>query len=306
MDEVNMDSSVISAKGQQIRELYNVLVPKPAVISSLVEGVKIYRATESTPREPKAYGATLVFLAQGQKRIFLGDKSFLLNPSNYLLLSVPLPVECEVIASPSTPTLGLSVYLTSESIAQILQSSDEDYAATDYVPSGIHTAKMTEPIVDTFLRLLQTMTSTKDASILGPIILKELLYRVAYGEHGESLRAMAYQNRRFFMIARVLDKIHESFSDDLNINTLAIYAGMSVSTFHASFKAITNSSPLQYIKNVRLHKAKALMTHDGMNAITAALRVGYESPSQFSREYKRFFGTTPARDAGFVMSQGIS
>lgn len=295
-----MESEVILAKGQQIREIYDVLVPQPAVISTQVEGIKIYRATESTPREAKAYGAMLVFLAQGQKRIFVEDKSFILDPSNYLLLSVPLPVECEVIASPTTPTLGMSVYISSEAIAEILQTSDDDIAYSDYVPSGIHTAKMTEPIADTYLRLLQTMTSTKEASILGPIILKELLYRASYGENGESLRAMAYQNRRFFMIARVLDKIHEDFSDDLNINTLAIYAGMSVSAFHASFKAVTNSSPLQYIKNVRLHKARALMTHDGLNAISASLRVGYESASQFSREYKRFFGITPGRDAGYV------
>ncbi|MBM9548247.1 AraC family transcriptional regulator [Leptospira sp. 201903074] len=298
-----MDSKLILAKNQEIRKLYDQLVPKPALISPLGESVSIYRATLSTPREPKAYGAMLVFLAEGQKRIFLGDKSFVLDPSHYLIISVPLPVECEMLATPTSPTLGLSIRITPETIAQILQSPDEDNTASENVPSGIHTAKMTEPIADTYLRLMQAMASTQDAPILGPIILKELLYRVTYGENGEALRAMAYQNRRFFMIARALDKIHEAFSEDLNVNTLAIYAGMSVSTFHACFKAVTNSSPLQYIKNVRLHKAKALMTHDGMNAVSAALRVGYESPSQFSREYKRFFGITPARDAGFVLSQ---
>lgn len=291
-----MGSDTILAKNEQIRKLYDVLVPKPEVIESPVKGVRIYRAIESTPREPKAYGAMLVFLAQGQKRIFLGDKSFVLDPSNYLLISVPLPVECEMIASSTQPTLGLSIPLTPELIAQVLQTSEENQTDAEYLPAGIHTAKMTEPVADTYLRLLQAMTSARDAQVLGPMILKELLYRVAYGEHGESLRAMAHRNRRFFMVARALHRIHEAFYDDLDIHTLAVDAGMSVSTFHASFKAVTNSSPLQYIKNVRLHKARALMAHDGLSAVAAALRVGYESASQFSREYKRFFGASPAKD----------
>ncbi|MCP5493800.1 MAG: AraC family transcriptional regulator [Leptospiraceae bacterium] len=297
-----MDSITTLTKNQQIQKLYDILVPTPKIIQTPINGVRIYRTMESTPREPRAYGAMLVFLAGGQKRIFLGDKSFVLDSSNYLLISVPLPVECEMMASPTDPMLGLSISVTPESIAQILQLSEESQTETDYVPAGIHTAKMTEPIADTFLRLLQAIASNRDAPVLGPIILKELLYRVAYGEHGESLRVMAHRNRRFFMIARALDRIHEEFNDYLDIRTLAFDAGMSVSTFHASFKAITNSSPLQYIKNVRLHKARALMKHDGLSAVDASLRVGYESPSQFSREYKRFFGITPARDAGFVTS----
>lgn len=301
-----MDSSINPAKNQQMRQLYDILVPEPETAKSPVNGAWIYRTNKSTPREPKAYETMLVFLAQGQKRIFLGDKSFVLDPSNYLLISVPLPVECEVLASPDQPTLGLSVSLTPEAIAQILQASEEDQITADNVPAGIHTAKMTDAMTDTFLRLLQAMASHRDSRVLAPMILKEIIYRAAYGENGESLRAMAHRNRRFYMIARALDRIHEAFNDNLDIHTLAVDAGMSVSTFHTSFKAVTNSSPLQYIKNVRLHKARALMTHDGLTAVNAALRVGYESPSQFSREYKRFFGITPARDAGFILSQGGS
>jgi AraC-like DNA-binding protein len=129
------------------------------------------------------------------------------------------------------------------------------------------------------------------------MIIREILYRVLSGEQGGALQALAYRSGRFFQVARILKKIHGSFDRDLDVKTLASDAGMSISTFHANFKAVTNASPLQYIKSVRLHKARMLMAQEGLNANTAAIRVGYESPSQFSREFKRFFGTTPAKDA---------
>ena len=156
---------------------------------------------------------------------------------------------------------------------------------------------MTDAITDASIRLLTTLSSRTDSRVLGRMIAREIIYRVLMGEKGGALQALAYRNRRFFQIAHVLTKIHEAYNEEMDVQTLAMDLGMSVSTFHTSFKAVTNASPIQYIKNVRLHKARILMAQEGLNAISAALRVGYESPSQFSREYKRYFGVPPAKDS---------
>lgn len=128
------------------------------------------------------------------------------------------------------------------------------------------------------------------------MIAKEIIYRVLCGEKGDALRALAFQNQKFFQIARILDRIHEFYNKKLDLNTLAKAAGMSISAFHSNFKSVTNISPLQYIKNIRLHKARLLMLENGVNAHNAAFNVGYESPSQFNREYKRLFGRPPGQD----------
>ena len=164
---------------------------------------------------------------------------------------------------------------------------------------------MSEALYDATIRLLQTIADPQDKKVLAPMIKREIIYRVLKGEKGEILQALAHRNRRFFQIAKVLQKIHESYSDDFDIEKLAKELDMSISTFHSSFKEVTGTTPLQYIKNVRLHKARTLMIEDGLNASIAATQVGYESPSQFSREYKRLFGIAPAKDATMLRGQQI-
>jgi AraC-like DNA-binding protein len=162
---------------------------------------------------------------------------------------------------------------------------------------GIYGAPMNDKLYDATIRLLQAISDPQDKMVLAPMIKKEIIYRVLQGEKGEILQAFARSNRRYFRIAKVLQKIHETYSNDFDIENLAKELDMSSSSFHSSFKAVTDTSPLQYIKNVRLHKARTFMIQDGLNANLAAMQVGYESPSQFNREYKRLFGVTPAKDA---------
>jgi AraC-like DNA-binding protein len=155
---------------------------------------------------------------------------------------------------------------------------------------------MNEALYDATIRLLQAIADPRDKKVLAPMIKREIIYRVLQGENGGILQALTHRNRRFFQIAKVLQKIHESYSNGFDIERLAKELDMSSSTFHSSFKAVTDISPLQYIKNIRLHKARTLMIQDGLNAAIAATKVGYESPSQFNREYKRLFGVTPSKD----------
>jgi transcriptional regulator GlxA family with amidase domain len=150
------------------------------------------------------------------------------------------------------------------------------------------------------VRLLESLLSPVDAQILGPQIVREITYRILCGNHGDALRALVALNGRLGQVQRALERMHANYSQPLDVTSLANEAGMSVSAFHHNFKAITATSPLQYLKTIRLHKARMLMVQEGAGAGVAADRVGYESTSQFSREFRRFFGTTPLDEASRI------
>jgi AraC-like DNA-binding protein len=154
-----------------------------------------------------------------------------------------------------------------------------------------------DALIDAVIRLLECLRSPMDSRILGPRIVRGIIYRVLCGERGGALRAMANGHSHFNQIAKVLKRIHLAYPNSLAIGTLAGEANMSVSNFHHNFKAVTAVSPLQYVKSIRLHKARIVMVRDGLNANSAAGMVGYESASQFSREFKRLFGNSPLDEA---------
>lgn len=292
-----MKPGAIEMNQRRLVDLLGQLVPTESIIPSMLKEVRFFRVSKPSPRTPMDYEPSILILAQGRKRVFLGDEVYTYDAFNYLVLSVPLPLECETTASPEEPLLGIWISVDASSVGELLLEMDDMRPRPEFLPRGIYSASLTEELTDSTIRLLEALSSPRDGRILGPMIVREILYRVLSGEQGEALEALAYRNGRFFQIARILKKIHESFDRDLDVKTLASDAGMSISTFHSNFKAVTNDSPLQYLKSVRLHKARMLMAQEGLNANTAAIRVGYESPSQFSREFKRFFGTTPAKDA---------
>jgi AraC-like DNA-binding protein len=170
-------------------------------------------------------------------------------------------------------------------------------AAPPAPPRGIFASRFTDELRDACLRLVECLARPTDARILGPGVVREITYRVLATDQAHALRAVAVRHARFTPIHRVLHRIHAEFDSALSVESLAAEAAMSPSTFHENFRAVTRTSPLQYVKAVRLHKARAFMLHEGLTAAEAAARVGYESPSQFSREFKRLFGRTPAHDA---------
>lgn len=277
-------------------ELLDNLVPKEGVTHNVVEKVNLFRITKSSSRTPQCYESSIIILAQGQKRVFLDNEIITYDPLNYLVLSVPLSLECETTASPEKPMLGLQIKVDAATVGEILLSIDDNQHHIKSIPKGIYSEALDDKMTDAVIRLLEALFSPNDRRFLGPKIVKEIIYRVLCSKKGDALRALAFKNKKFFQIARVLNTIHETYSKKLDLNSLALEAGMSISAFHSSFKAVTKSSPLQYIKNVRLHKAKLLMTEEGVNAYNAAYDVGYESPSQFNREYKRLFGLPPGKD----------
>jgi AraC-like DNA-binding protein len=283
--------------------LFTGIMPSETFLTTSIKGLHLFRIEHSFPRSPLSYNSEIIILAQGEKLAYLGNDLYAYDSSHYLVLPVPLPIECEGKAKPGKPILGLTITIDPVEVGEILLEMEDTPKEIQSLPKGIYGAPMSEALYDATLRLLQAIADPGDKKVLAPMIKREIIYRVLQGEKGEILQALAHRNRRFFQIAKVLQKIHESYSQDFDMEKLAKELDMSSSTFHSSFKAVTDTSPLQYIKNVRLHKARTLMMQDGLNANLAALQVGYESASQFNREYKRLFGVTPAKDVAILRGE---
>ena len=281
---------------KRLARLLDDVAVQEGIHQTLVEGVRVARHSEPQPRTPVIYEPMIVVIGQGRKRGYLGDEVYAYDPFNYLVLSVPLPVECEWEADPEEPLLLVTVSVEPTMLGEMLLEMDEQLLPFSPMPRGISTAPMSEEMSGAIIRLLECLKCPLDSRMLGRQIVREIVYRVLCSEQGGSLRALASRDEHFTRIARVLKDIHTDCAKPFSVEGMAKRAGMSVAAFHNNFKLVTASSPLQYLKRMRLDRAKRLMTHDGYNASTAARAVGYESPSQFSREFKRLFGVTPVED----------
>lgn len=277
--------------------LLGTLATKEGVHPSALEGVHLMRASKSIPRSQVLYEPGIVIVGQGRKRGYLGDRVFTYDAHNYLVLSVPLPFECETEASPEGPMLAVSIRVDLAVLGDLLMKMDGAHGSpTPAMPQGIYSTKLDLKLSETTVRLLESLADSAETHVLGPQIVREITYRVLCGEQGGALRAAAALHSRFGQVNRTVQRIHSEYARDLTVEELAGMAGMSASAFHQNFKAVTSTSPLQYLKTIRLHKARMLMVYEGVRAGMAAERVGYESSSQFSREFKRLFGASPLEE----------
>ncbi len=262
-----------------------------------VRNVRLIYASETMPRTPMMYQPGIVILFQGRKTGYLGSTVFHYDASKYLMLTVPLPVECETEATPDAPMAGMCLSVDTAALQDLLLDiGDDEQFQPAAQTSGIHSAFLSEEMLCAAERLLDVMSHPRDARVLGPQLVREILYYVLTGPIGGALLSLVNRQTQFSLIARALRRIETHFADSLSVEMLAAEVNMSVSAFHHNFKAVTQTSPLQYLKRYRLHQARLMMLQDGMKASAAALRVGYESPSQFSREFKRLFGATPGEE----------
>ena len=301
-------TSAISSRGpgaprSRLAELLDELAVKEGTHATAVPGVQLTRQSRAIKRRPIVCAPNIVVIGQGQKRCYLDGEVLHYNADNFLVLSVPITFESEVEASAEEPLLGVAIAVEPTMLLEMLMDLDGEAQSDGAVPRGIYATPLTAELREAVIRMLECLRSASDSRILGRQMVREVVYRVLRGEQGGALRAMACHNDQFLRIARVLQQIQAEYARPLSIEELARRAGMSVSTFHHNFKAVTTTSPLQYVKRIRLHRARLLMAHAEHNASTAAAAVGYESASQFGREFKRFFGASPTEEAARIRAR---
>lgn len=251
------------------------------------------------PTEPRSVVSepSICLIAQGSKRLLLGEETLEYSPERYLLTSVHMPIVVQVNqASQESPYLGLRLCFDQQQLSQLVADSELPAPRNSPPERGMAVGKVTLPMLNVFQRLLGLLDEPQDIPILAPTLHREIIYRLLVGEQGARLRKIASEGSQSQHIARSIEWLQENFSQPLKVEELASMAQMSSSTFYQHFRAMTALSPLQYQKRLRLQEARRLMLTDDLDAASAGYRVGYESASQFSREYRRHFGAPPVRD----------
>jgi AraC-like DNA-binding protein len=272
------------------------LAPNEGMTPSLLDGVAFGRSNRSLPRTPVMHDPCVVIVCQGRKRGYFGDQVIEYGAHQFMVASVPMPFEGESFASPEEPLLVIKVKLDLAVIADLALAIDPGFEPAPGAES-VATAPVDAPLADSVIRLLRALRSPLETRLFGASLMREVCFRVLTGPKGPALRAALAQRGHFGQIAKALHRIHMDYHQRLDIDTLAQEVHLSAAAFHAHFKTVTATSPIQYLKATRLHKARLLMIQDGVSASRASSRVGYESASQFSREFKRLFGLAPAAEA---------
>jgi AraC-like DNA-binding protein len=276
------------------------LAPSEGYTLSALDDVRFMRANGPVARTPVLYESCICIAVQGRKRGYLGDHVFAFDPEQYMVLSVPLPFHTETEASLEEPLLGLVIQIDRTTLADLLVAIAHDDIHGDDAPRTMMSTPLDARMSASVLRLLEALASPLEARVLGPALVREICFHVLMGEQGGAMRAALTSQGHFGRIARALRRIHADYAGDLDVGTLAADAGMSIPAFHAHFRNVTQTSPIQYLKSARLHQARLLMIRSGVTAAAASFQVGYESPSQFSREFKRLFGRSPGDEAVFM------
>ncbi|OXI33416.1 AraC family transcriptional regulator [Burkholderia aenigmatica] len=277
--------------------LLRALAPDEGYNLTALPSVRILRSNRALSRTPVLYDPRIVIVCQGCKRGYFGGERYLYDEHHYLAVSVPVPFSMETDATPERPLLALYLHLDFTMAAELAAQIDRaGIAEPVQAPRSMMSTPMDETMHASVLRFVEAMHRPLDAAVLGPALLRELYFRVLTGAQGSAMRSALAMRGQFGRIGRSLRVIHADYARPLDVPQLADEAGMSVPSFHSHFKAITQVSPMQYLKSTRLHQARLLMVREDLTAEAAGYAVGYASPSQFSREFKRLFGLTPAKE----------
>lgn len=274
-----------------------------------VPGLSLFRKTEISGPLTGMYQPSVCLIAQGAKRVILGNETYEYDANHYLFSGLHLPVVAQVIeASRENPYLGLRLTFDYSDMAHLMADSQLPPPRTQKTARGMATGELTVPLLNAFQRLVDLLDHKHDIPILSPVIQREIFYRLLVGEQGAILRQLSVAGTQSQHVARAILWLKVNFSQPLRVEELAEMANMATSTFHHHFRSMTALSPLQYQKQLRLQEARRLMLSEHLDAASAAFQVGYESPSQFSREYSRLYGAPPARDIMTLRQQhtGVS
>lgn len=296
--------SDISPFAAQIQELRSLLARKIALrmgstekMTTAVPGLSLHQRTGPTAPCAAAYVPGLIVMAQGRKRAELGPNTFIYDESRYLLTSLDLPTVSQVVeASKERPALAFSLQLQLPMVRELLSREDVPIPELPPESPAMTTGEVTVELLSACCRLMDLLETPNDIPFLSGLIQREIIYRVLQGAEGARLRAIATQGEQSHRAAKAIAWLKTNYEKPLRVEDLALMARMGVSTFHHHFREMTAMSPVQYQKQLRLQAARARMLTDDLDASSAAIEVGYESVSQFNREYSRLFGQPPMRD----------
>jgi AraC-like DNA-binding protein len=282
------------------------LAPFDGMHQSALPSLALTRGSEPTTRLPTILQPCLCIVVQGRKRALLNDEVFTYDALNYLVVSVTLPAMGQVLdATPEHPYLSLRLNLDLQEIARlVLEMGDSGPPAT--ANRGLFVARLDEPLLDAVLRMVKLLDTPDDIAVLAPVVQREIYYRVLRGELGHRLVDLAHTEGGNHRIVRAIEWLKQRYAEPLSIEELAGAVHMSPSALHHRFKAVTAMSPLQYQKTLRLHEARRLIFADGIECAAAGHRVGYDSASQFSREYRRLFGAPPRAEVARLRVAGVT
>ncbi|MFP2927744.1 AraC family transcriptional regulator N-terminal domain-containing protein [Pyxidicoccus sp. 3LG] len=293
---------------EQLAELASWMerfTPGDGVHETALERVAFIRA--SRPGEPLhlLHQPALCLIAQGAKRVMLGEEVYPYGVSQHLVVSVDLPTSGQVTrATPGAPYLCFRLDLDPGEIADLVLKAQVPAPEQRGSSRGLFLSRTSPSLLDAVLRLVRLLGTPEDIPVLAPLTVREILYRLLKGEHGGTLEQIATANSQAWRVSRTIDWLKTHFREPLRIADLARQVHMSESSLHHHFKAVTAMSPLQYQKQLRLQEARRLLLSDAVDVATAGFRVGYESPSQFNREYRRLFGAPPGQDVRRLRDTG--
>jgi AraC-like DNA-binding protein len=284
---------------QQLTELRELIARHAAAgkVRTLISGLNVKAVYKPTEPIHSIDEPVFAVIAQGAKRTVLADRVFEYRAGHFLVASVELPVtSCILQATEKTPFLGLGLTLKPELIASILlETSATDPGVVERL--GLEVSEAPAELLEAVVRLLRLLDRPSDIPVLRPLIEREIVWRLLCSEQGEMVRQIGLADSRLSRIRRAIRSIRERYAEPLEIEALAKQVAMSPTSFHRHFRAATAMSPLQYQKQIRLQNARSRLMTNGDDVAKVGFSVGYDSPSQFSREYARFFGAPPGRDA---------
>jgi AraC-like DNA-binding protein len=307
MNNHNIPKAAVPVRAQQLRaELARKIaffVGSAENRATEIPGVTLHRRTAPTAPCSMTYQPGVTVIAQGRKRVELGQNVFIYDSSRFLLTSVDLPVVSRVIeASEETPCLALSLKLEIPVVRELLSREEIQLVETPSESPGMATGETTVDFLSACCRLVDLLQTPQDIPFLSGLIEREIIYRILRSAEGARLRGIATLGEQSYRTAKAIGWIRANYAKPLRVEDLAEAAGMGISTLHHHFRLLTAMSPLQYQKQLRLQAARGRMLMDGLDAASAAFEVGYESASQFNREYSRYFGQPPMRDVKALRS----
>jgi AraC-like DNA-binding protein len=303
---VPINSLVLGAR-RDLASRIAAITGKPGEHQTAIPEVLLYHRVATTPCYRASYEPSLSVFLQGRKHVILGGHQYVCDSSSFLLSSIDVPAQSQIVqASPKSPLLVMFLRFDMPTVREVLSRDDLPESPSDGHRQGLAVGETTIGLIGACNRLLDLLDTPEDIPFLSPLLQREIVYRLLKTPQASRLRAIATSGDLSQRTARAISWLRANFAKPLHIEQLADTARMGVSTLHHQFRALTAMSPLQYQKMLRLQTARERMLMDGLDATTAAYEVGYESISQFSREYSRCFGLPPIRDIRTLKSSGAS